>query len=98
MAQPKKTPTERRADVLDVHVLDVLAQVEVLLRNVREIQRHALQLRGVNVRGLQLTGPQAQAEIEKRLLEMQGDCDGLRSALADAVEMLREEAAPAASE
>ena len=35
------------ADVLDVHVLDLAAHVEALLRDLREIQRDLLRVRGV---------------------------------------------------
>jgi hypothetical protein len=38
---------EQTAAVLDVQLLDVVAQVEALLRRGREIQREALRVRGV---------------------------------------------------
>ena len=88
MTPHRKSPEDARADVLDVHVLDLLAQVELLLRNVREIQRHALRLRGVDVPGPEMNPRQAIAGIEQRIREMEGDCDGLRSALAAAAEMV----------
>lgn len=39
--------TETRANALDVELLDVLAELESLLRTGREIQRESLRLRGV---------------------------------------------------
>ena len=89
MTLGNKSADEQTADVLDVHVLDVLAQIELFLRNVREIQRFALQLRGVTVPGPHLNSQQALARIEQRLVEMHGDCEAFRSAIQSAVEMLR---------
>jgi hypothetical protein len=43
----KHLELDQRTGVLDVHVLDVLAQVEALLRGAREIQRQILRVRGV---------------------------------------------------
>jgi hypothetical protein len=43
----KHLELDQRTGVLDVHVLDVLAQVEALLRDAREIQRQILRVRGV---------------------------------------------------
>jgi hypothetical protein len=39
-------PVQERIQVLDVHVVDVLAHLEALLRNSHSIQRGLLQLRG----------------------------------------------------
>jgi hypothetical protein len=38
--------TDRRLQVLDVHIVDVLAHLEALLRHSHSIQRALLQLRG----------------------------------------------------
>jgi hypothetical protein len=38
---------DKQTGIVDVHVLDVLAQIEALLRGAREIQRHLLRVRGV---------------------------------------------------
>jgi hypothetical protein len=43
----KHLELDQRTGVLDVHVLDVLAQVEALLRGAREIQRQILRVPGV---------------------------------------------------
>jgi hypothetical protein len=43
----KHLELDRRTGALDVQVLDVLAQVESLLRGAREIQRQILRVRGV---------------------------------------------------
>ena len=42
-----KPPADRQAEFVDVQLLDVLAQVEAVLRHGREIQREALRVRGV---------------------------------------------------
>ena len=47
MRMEKHLELDERTGELDVHVLDVLAQVEALLRGAREIQRQILRVRGV---------------------------------------------------
>jgi hypothetical protein len=47
MKLQKHLELDQRTGALDVQVLDVLAQVESLLRGAREIQRQILRVRGV---------------------------------------------------
>jgi hypothetical protein len=47
MRVEKHLELDEQTGVLDVHVLDLLAQVEALLRGAREIQRQILRVRGV---------------------------------------------------
>jgi hypothetical protein len=47
MKLKKHLELDQRTGALDVQVLDVLAQVESLLRGAREIQRQILRVRGV---------------------------------------------------
>jgi len=47
MKVQKHLELDQRTGALDVQVLDVLAQVESLLRGAREIQRQILRVRGV---------------------------------------------------
>jgi hypothetical protein len=49
IAQSRHGQVERTAAVLDVQLLDLVAEIEALLRSGREIQRHALRVRGVPV-------------------------------------------------
>ena len=74
MAKPQGNPerrksehgeVERTAAVLDVQLLDVIAQVEALLRNGREIQREALRVRGVPIASTNVQRTAAAAKIEK---------------------------------
>jgi len=77
-------PGQSAADVLDVHILDIAAQLEALLRAVREIQRNVLRLRGA----LAASGPDADpvTEIQERLASMLRDCDAMRDVLESAAE------------
>lgn len=79
MTERRDPMSERTADLLDVHVLDIAAQLEALLRGVRDVQRLALQLRGVLPRGTTM-GDEIQARLAAMLLE----CDALRDAIDSA--------------
>ena len=89
-----KSATERAADVLDVHILDIAAQLEALLRSVREVQRGVLTIRGA----LPRRDVDPAAEVHARLGLMVAECN----ALADAVNAARDAAvsltAPASAE
>src|SRR3954447_5367278 len=62
----------RRADLLDVQVLDLLAQIEALLRQGRDIQRESLRVRGVRV-GTPTVPADAAVRIAKTVTAMQRD-------------------------
>jgi hypothetical protein len=67
----------RQSDVVDVQLLDVLAQVDAVLRHGRELQREALRIRGVPDR---LTADQrrsAGTAVRDRVDEMHADCTAL---------------------
>ena len=42
-----RTPAYKQSELLDVELLDALAQIEALLRSGREVQRDALRVRGL---------------------------------------------------
>jgi uncharacterized protein YoaH (UPF0181 family) len=54
---------DQRAAIVDVQLLDVLAQIEALLRNGREVQRELLRVRGV----LSYTTPDQQRKAAARV-------------------------------
>jgi hypothetical protein len=56
---------DKQTGVLDVHVLDVLAQVESLLRHAREIQRQILNVRGVPKKQAAARRRAAASEVRK---------------------------------
>jgi hypothetical protein len=47
MAKTQREDVDVTTAILDTQLLDVLAQVECLLRNAREVQRQLLRVRGV---------------------------------------------------
>jgi hypothetical protein len=47
MKTARSKDPDRQSEWLDVHLLDVLAQIEALLRNGREVQRESLRFRGL---------------------------------------------------
>lgn len=83
----KKSAIDHAANILDVHIVDFAAQLEALLRSVREIQRNILVLRGV----LPRTASSPDAEIETRLRLMREECkalmDAINAATADAASL-----------
>ena len=88
MNPSSKTPLERTADVLDVHVIDVLAQLEALLRSVHEIQRAVLRVRGTLPPGA--GDGDAVEDIQLRLARMAEECEALRSAIDEATPVAAE--------
>ncbi len=70
------------ADLLDVHILDMAAEIEALLRGVREVQRGVLRARGVTLPG----GEQPAVYIQQRLEGMLKECGTLRDAVLQAME------------
>ena len=71
---------ERSADLLDVHLLDITAQIEALLRGVREVQENVLRVRGALP---PVTGHQPAEVVQNRLARMLRDCDALRDAVEE---------------
>jgi hypothetical protein len=82
----QKSPVETTADILDVHVLDVLAQVEMLLRSVREVQRSVLQIRGVPLRVNAEERSACGTDVKVRFARMLDECNALRDAIQAASE------------
>jgi hypothetical protein len=81
-----KTASQLAADKVDVAILDITAHLEAFMRDVRELQRNALRLRGVAVAGGDAAPP---ADLVRaRLLHMLEACGALRellnSTIADA--------------
>ena len=74
---------DRESEVLDVELLDVLAQIEALLRHGREIQREALRVRGVPHSVTTAQRQAAAAEIQRRISEMRKECRALGEVLGD---------------
>ena len=62
-----KSDLERTADLVDVHVVDMLAQVQALLRSVGAIQRDILRLRGVPAPVTRTEREPARTDVQKVL-------------------------------
>jgi hypothetical protein len=74
---------ERQAEFVDVQLLDVLAQVEAVLRHGREIQREALRVRGVPSRLDRSQRYASGTTIRDRAEQMQTDCVTLCKVVED---------------
>ena len=79
-----KSDLERTADLVDVHVVDMLAQVQALLRSVSEVQRHVLRVRGVPASVTQSQREHAGDAVQKVLMRMVAECDAMREAIQEA--------------
>jgi hypothetical protein len=76
---------EVNADLVDVHILDMTAQIEALLRGVREMQRDILTLRGrIPQLGSRPERLAAASAVRRRLTGMLAECDELKTAVAEA--------------
>lgn len=78
MAAQPKGAVERSADLIDVHILDMAAQIEALLRSVREIQENVLRVRGALP---PVARQHPAAAVQSRLAGMLRECDALRDAV-----------------
>jgi hypothetical protein len=79
-----KSDLERTADLVDVHVVDMLAQVQALLRSVGAIQRDILRLRGVPASVTRAERERAWIDVQKVLGRMVKECDALGEVIRDA--------------
>jgi hypothetical protein len=77
-AEPPNAAVERDADLIDVHILDMAAQIEALLRSVREIQENVLRMRGALP---PLRGHDPAEAVQHRVAGMLRECDALRDAV-----------------
>ena len=83
MKVQKHLELDQRTGALDVQVLDVLAQVESMLRGARDIQRHILRVRGVP-RAASLAQRRAAAiAVRKAVDKMMQDSRALSDVLDD---------------
>jgi len=73
----QKSLSDQAADVLDIHIVDIAAQLEALLRSVRELQRRVLVIRGA----LPRTDADPGAEIQARLGQMLREAEALSDAV-----------------
>jgi hypothetical protein len=85
MDQPGRSHLEH-VDAIDVHLLDITAHIEGLLRGVREVQRGILAVRQHARRPGDESRTTAPAAIAARLAFMLDDCDSLKGAIADAAD------------
>jgi hypothetical protein len=85
-----KSSVDRQAEIVDVQLLDVLAQVESVLRHGREIQREALRVRGVPAPVSDRDRRSAGTAIRKRVDEMQTVCTTLCTVVDDLRSAVRE--------
>ena len=79
----KHLELDAQTGVLDVHVIDVLAQVEALLRGARDIQRQILRVRGVPQRRSAQQRRAAAAIVQKKTREMLEEAHALSLVLRD---------------
>ena len=83
MKVQKHLELDQRTGALNVQVLDVLAQVESMLRGARDIQRHILRVRGVP-RAASLAQRRAAAiAVRKSVDKMMQDSRALSDVLDD---------------
>lgn len=76
------SPSQRAADLVDVHILDIAAHVEAVLRDIRELQHDVLRVRGV----VAADGGRDPADAARaRLDRMLEDCARLREAVTAAI-------------
>jgi hypothetical protein len=77
----QKSPAEISADMLDVHVLDIMGHIEALLRSAREVQRGILRARGIPHFVTPGEHGGAVADVQQRLARMLGECDAAKQAV-----------------
>jgi hypothetical protein len=83
MSTHEKPAADRMSEQLDVQLLDVLAQIEALLRHGREIQRAALMVRGLPVPVSPSQRRTAGATVDRHVAEMKAESIALAEVLED---------------
>jgi hypothetical protein len=78
-----KAALQRTADLPDVHVVDMLAHVQALLRSVTQIERTILGVRGVVGAATVGRSQQAADDVQKLLARMAKECDAVRDAIQE---------------
>jgi hypothetical protein len=81
----KNDPTnaDRKAELLDVQLLDAFAEIEALLRGGRQVQREALRIRGLPEPVSSTQRYAAGRAILEHLRQMSEDCRMLGEVLTD---------------
>ena len=88
MPNDRPDKADRQAELLDVQLLDVFAEIEALMRLAREIQREALRLRGVPTAVSPAERYSAGQAIRRHIERMTDEGRGL----ADVIKQLRKSA------
>ena len=79
-----RTPTYyKQSEILDVELLDVLAEIEALLRGGREVQRDALRVRGLPDPVSPAQRLAAARSIQQHLADMLEQCRSLGDVLRE---------------
>ena len=79
--QTSKTPAELSADLVDVHILEMLTHIEALLRSARVIQRHVLVVRGVRALKNETDDGDPADHVRQRLVRMLEECEATQRAI-----------------
>jgi hypothetical protein len=72
--ETNEAEAKRQSELLDVQLLDVLAQVEAVLRHGREVQREALRVRGVPPPVSPKERIASGIAVRRRVDQMEQDC------------------------
>jgi hypothetical protein len=83
MADASKSIAGEKIDALDVHVVDVLVQVQGLRRHLREVQRCLLRVRGQHSPVTPGDALNAMQDAKKQLASMMQVSNWLRDAVQD---------------
>src|SRR5688572_16179633 len=86
MAERSQADIDDVADAIDVHVLDITAQIEALLRGVREVQRGIISVHQSARRDAAGSPRTPASDVASRLTAMLTDCDSLKGAVTDAAD------------
>ncbi len=82
-AAEQERASHRAGDILDVHLLDIAAQLEAILRSVRHVQSGVLRLRGALPAD---EGPSPVDDVRERLGLMQREWAALGEAITAALD------------
>ena len=86
MAERSQADIDDVADAIDVHVLDITARIEALLRGVREVQRGIISVHQSARRDAAGSPRTPASDVASRLTAMLTDCDSLKGAVTDAAD------------
>jgi hypothetical protein len=89
MAKKPRAFRDDRQEMMEVHGFDLMAQVEAMLRHVRQYQREVQRLRGILGKGQTTTSERTPIDaVQEHAMQLRNACKSLSETLDDIEEIM----------